>query len=91
MMIKVTIVTLNHLPGMIKLLITLVNCKWSSYSEWSECSKSCGGGIRTSSRKIVQESSNGGTPCVGEALRNETCNIDICPGKLTFNMYKLRF
>ena len=80
-------VTLKQLPRVIKFLITLVNCKWSSYSEWSECSKSCGGGIRTSTRKIKQESLNGGTPCAGEASRNETCNLDVCPG--TFKIIHL--
>ena len=60
--------------------ISLENCKWSAYSEWSECSKSCGGGIRTSTRKIEQEALNGGTPCIGETTRNETCNSDLCPG-----------
>ena len=62
------------------LILILVNCKWSSYSEWSKCSASCGGGIRISKRQIEQDASNGGTPCIGEASRNETCNSDLCPG-----------
>ena len=61
--------------------IIVVNCKWSAYSEWTKCSKSCGGGFRTSARKIEQEALNGGAPCVGGASRNETCGLDLCPGK----------
>ena len=64
----------------------VVNCKWSAYSKWTKCSRSCGGGIRTSTRKIEQEALNGGTPCIGEATRNETCNSDICPG-ISINIF----
>ena len=57
-----------------------VDCKWSSYTEWSDCSKSCGGGTKTSNRTILQSPINGGQECVGTALKTDTCNLDPCPG-----------
>ena len=57
-----------------------VNCKWGSYSEWSTCSKSCGGGENTRKRKVAIPNCNGGLPCEGEDTETKACNTDACPG-----------
>ena len=58
----------------------IVDCKWSVFNDWSECSKSCGWGVKTSERKIIEASSHGGKDCVGKAKRTEKCNNQPCAG-----------
>ena len=59
----------------------VVNCVWSDWANsWSGCSKSCGGGIRTTSRKKLTEAYNGGENCTGSEIKEEECNPNKCPG-----------
>ena len=58
-----------------------VNCVWSDWAnDWSSCSKSCGSGIRTTSRRRLTESHNGGENCTGSEIKEEECNPNKCPG-----------
>ena len=50
-----------------------VNCKMS---DWGECSKSCGEGIKT--REIESINENGGTEC---GALTKSCNLRACIGK----------
>ena len=62
--------------------IISVNCQWSSWSRYSGCTKSCGGGTQFTKRtKTVQES--GGGTCSGEKMYSRNCNIQSCKGKFT--------
>jgi len=56
-----------------------VNCQWSSWSETSQCSKSCGGGVQYFERIINVESQNGGQSCTGSRTKREYCNTRDCP------------
>ena len=67
---------------MLILITTLESCKYSEYGEWSKCSKTCGGGVRTSKREILHEAKFGGDDCIGYVLRTENCNVEACPGSL---------
>ena len=67
----------------------IVDCRWSMFSEWSQCSKSCGWGVKKSERKIIQISSHGGKDCEGQATRTEKCNNQPCAG--TLNYYETFF
>ena len=67
----------------------LVDCMWSSWEAWSTCSKSCGGGKRSSKRTSNQLSqrdhpsnatTEGNDDCPTEDTREEECNADPCPG-----------
>ena len=55
-----------------------IDCKWSEYSPWSECSKSCGSGIRRRIRVVVQNASIGGKECTGLDKEAEECKILDC-------------
>ena len=59
----------------------LVDCQWSTYGEWSECSKSCEGGFMTSNRTKIGEPMFGGKECDGNETRTEVCNMNSCPGR----------
>ena len=69
----------------------IVDCKWSVFNDWSECSKSCGWGVKTSERKIIEASSHGGKDCVGKATRTEKCNYQPCAGTMKVVFNKKRF
>merc|ERR1719265_344667 len=40
-----------------------VDCTWEDWSEWGDCTKSCGEGTTTRERGIANQKSNGGWDC----------------------------
>ncbi len=58
-----------------------MDCEYSAYGEWSDCSKSCGGGFRTRERHIKMLARRGGKPCRGPARETQFCNRQRCPRK----------
>ncbi|CAG2240776.1 COL6A [Mytilus edulis] len=57
-----------------------VDCSWSDYGPWTDCTKTCSGGTRTRNRTCANPSpSNGGAVCSGSAVQIEACNTDPCP------------
>ncbi|XP_065909530.1 SCO-spondin-like isoform X2 [Dysidea avara] len=55
-----------------------VDATWSSWSSFSLCSKSCGGGYRVSSRVCIKAKCGGKEYCEGESKRYIPCNTDCC-------------
>jgi len=41
----------------------VVDCETSPWSQWSECSKSCGTGHQQRVRVVTKEAQNGGKAC----------------------------
>ena len=62
-----------------------VDCEWSPITVWSECSKTCGWGIKTSERTISRHALNGGKECSGDTIQTEKCKLRDCPGKKIIN------
>ncbi|NCY26387.1 MAG: hypothetical protein EBX37_16625, partial [Alphaproteobacteria bacterium] len=52
----------------------LVDSKWSP---WSKCSKTCGGGKKTRTRKIIRPAQNGGEEC-DNVIEYANCNVHKC-------------
>jgi len=55
-----------------------VHCMVSSFSPWTDCSVTCGGGTQKRGRSVVQLSVNGGTPCPLLAEQRD-CSTSSCP------------
>ncbi|KAK2181034.1 hypothetical protein NP493_414g01009 [Ridgeia piscesae] len=54
--------------------------QWSSWSEWTPCTKSCKGGVTMRNRTCDSPSpSNGGRPCEDAAVEEKVCNLHPCP------------
>ncbi|XP_075065170.1 A disintegrin and metalloproteinase with thrombospondin motifs 20 [Mixophyes fleayi] len=57
-----------------------VDGEWGPWEPYSSCSRSCGGGIKTSARNCNKpEPKNGGKYCVGRRMKFRSCNTDSCP------------
>jgi hypothetical protein len=54
-----------------------VNCATSTWSEWSVCTASCGGGRRQRTRAVTMAASGNGTACP-ELIVSENCNEQTC-------------
>ena len=68
-----------------------MNCEVSDFGPWTECSKSCGGGTRTKTRKVTQEKAGTGSECPTNLHEDGTCNNDVCPGNLSYNREMKKF
>ncbi|XP_054741573.1 thrombospondin type-1 domain-containing protein 4 isoform X1 [Anastrepha obliqua] len=61
--------------------------RWGNWSKWSECSRSCGGGVRFQQRKCINRNSSTGKryiskACIGVYKRYHICNEQPCPAAL---------
>eukprot|EP00455_Lapot_gusevi_P045584 TRINITY_DN5858_c0_g1_i2.p1 TRINITY_DN5858_c0_g1~~TRINITY_DN5858_c0_g1_i2.p1 ORF type:complete len:263 (+),score=49.03 TRINITY_DN5858_c0_g1_i2:85-873(+) len=54
------------------------DCRLSGWSEWSTCTKPCGGGTKTKTRTVVAQPKNGGRKC-GSLTWTTWCNEHHCP------------
>ncbi|XP_072179240.1 uncharacterized protein [Diadema setosum] len=53
---------------------------WSTWSPWSSCNATCGGGVVVRSRACsMPPPSNGVVDCEGDSIEVEECNADPCP------------
>ena len=60
--------------------VYIVDGGWSSWT-YGPCSKTCGGGTQTLTRKCDNPAHDcGGMECSGLAITQNTCNDHCCPG-----------
>lgn len=57
--------------------------EWSCWTDWTECSVSCGIGYKQRSRQCVVVNNKGveGSGCEGSALAQEPCEMPTCECK----------
>ncbi|XP_037680429.1 A disintegrin and metalloproteinase with thrombospondin motifs 10 isoform X1 [Choloepus didactylus] len=57
-----------------------VDGAWGPWAPWGDCSRTCGGGVSSSSRHCDSPRPTiGGKYCLGERRRHRSCNTDDCP------------
>ena len=62
----------------------IVNGGWGSWTRWSSCDATCGGGQRTRRRYCDNPApSGGGSDCSGSNRQQENCNTAKCPGEIS--------
>ena len=72
---------------------TVVDCIWSDgFSAWSDCPVTCGEGVQSRHRQVLQAAQNGGKDCEGDGEQLRKCGERPCPGNtiilsLYFNCY----
>ena len=79
-LVQVRALTTNIIPNY-KLLFFLVDGYWTEWSDWNDCSKSCGNGLHTRTRQCIPPK-YGGADCTGSATETAQCNTHPCPSKL---------
>ena len=60
-------------------------CKWTEWEQWSECSTTCGEGVKNRTRAVEKNATNGGAACEGPSEENEPCNAEFQCSKLCQN------
>ncbi|XP_035740718.1 semaphorin-5A-like isoform X1 [Vespa mandarinia] len=60
----------------------IVEGQWSCWTDWSECSASCGVGVRTRTRECI-----GPESCDGPRLVRETCEMPSCESLLGWDTW----
>ncbi|XP_070624675.1 hemicentin-1 isoform X2 [Bos indicus] len=57
-----------------------IDGKWATWTSWSACSVSCGGGARQRTRDCSDPAPQyGGNKCEGSDVQSDFCNSDSCP------------
>uniref|UniRef100_A0A7N8Y400 ADAM metallopeptidase with thrombospondin type 1 motif, 18 n=1 Tax=Mastacembelus armatus TaxID=205130 RepID=A0A7N8Y400_9TELE len=57
-----------------------VHGQWSAWSQWSDCSRTCGGGVMYRERSCTSpRPQNNGKFCSGSSRLNQLCNTRSCP------------
>lgn len=54
---------------------TTTTCTYSAWTQYTECSESCGGGVRSRFRLVTGT----GLACVTEFSETVECNTNVCP------------
>jgi hypothetical protein len=56
-----------------------IDCEWDRWDDWSDCSKTCGGGKKTRSREKKTRAQHGGMSCDGDSKEEMECSTQDCP------------
>lgn len=62
----------------------LLDCQVTAWSQWSQCSKSCGIGWQTRQREVMVPPSMGGKMCPKKLVRRRKCRPMPCPANTKY-------
>jgi len=68
----------------------LVNGGWSSWSDWTQCSATCGTGLQARDRVCNRPAPHYGQQCNGSAREVQWCNNYTCPGSQIYRVGQLK-
>ena len=54
-----------------------MDCVWGNWTEWTNCTSTCGGGTKSKSREISTYAANGGQNCIGANIMFQNCNVNV--------------
>ncbi|KAK7466019.1 hypothetical protein BaRGS_00037420, partial [Batillaria attramentaria] len=58
----------------------IVDGNWTSWSDWTICSATCGGGEKSRTRSCTNPApQHGGSDCIGAGMEKKACNTEVCP------------
>jgi len=55
------------------------DCTWSDWADWTACTATCGGGVKTRQRSIKDEHAGQGRACGGSRNQTLRCSTKTCP------------
>ena len=68
--------------------IQKVDGQWGSWGSWSSCTKTCGSGSRSRTRRCDSPApSDGGQACSGDSSQSGDCGNSPCQSKMRYRMY----
>ena len=71
------ILYLEHVSLYVQFLLCLQSCPfWNNWTEWSPCTSTCGGGMRTHNRTCAN-GEPGDAGCRGDVLQTGRCNVQV--------------
>lgn len=56
-----------------------IDCMVSAWSDWGQCSVTCGRGVMTKTRTIKVPADNGGQRCPRKLVKTRKCKLSKCP------------
>lgn len=65
-----------------KAALGMVDCIIDKWSDWTDCSQTCGGGQRYASRRILKTALNGGKACDAPLKITQPCHPEPCPNSV---------
>ena len=59
---------------------------FTPFGAWSDCSATCGGGVQSRMRTCTNPTPQFmGNDCEGVLVETKMCNVQLCPGELSFS------
>lgn len=58
-----------------------VDCEWNDWSNWTQCTVTCDGGVQVRTRTKKTEALHNGQECTGANNETRSCNTEECPSK----------
>ena len=63
--------------------VAAIAAEWQDWGHWSQCTASCGQGLKIRARGCSEPEFGGDLLCSGNGTEVEGCNSAECPGELT--------